>query len=675
MEEDKDMDKMRQEINNLGEQVSKILELFLMGKGKVVDTTQSSNPVQDTDDLIYPPGFTPCHMNVPQSQTTQHYVATNPLYVVPPLIPDNAHIHVWKDLADAFLKQYKHNIDMTLDCLDLQRMERKSSESFKEYAQRWRDMAVELYVNENPLPNHENPKVNVVDGLVEKCKNEIHEIVMPMEALFEGLFEAGYVSQGYLDPNIRYEGYDESKHCIFHQGVVGHVVQHCQKFRSKVQQLMDSKILMVYREQGKDEMKDSKICALMDEVSEKEYSFLPRPLTVFYQESRNESTFYNPKKLMIQAPSPFKFKDLKAVSWRYDCQVIIGPSIDNIIGISGITRSGRCYKPDNSTVPSDGLILEQGRKNEKRNVNEHCKDQDVEMSIIAKDIEYKKLVTDKKANEFLKIVKQKPHRKVLLDILNKAHVGHDVSMEKFSGIIGNITSSNSTVFTKFLLKAWPYKNTAYSRRPWIHSAGVVPSTLHQKLKFIVGSKLICVMGEENFLITKPVSTPYVKATEEALECFFCSFEIAHATMMEATVDEEIKPHKSKVEVMTTRIMGGGEYSLNEKLETLLKTLSNDGRFGLGYKSSIYDKIRLQEEKKKKRLAKLEMGEFDPSIKLIPELYDIFKSSGISYSSHNSDLKDDLLMKTKSLSIAAVAQEASFEGNTVYACPLDFELNN
>ncbi|KAA0065723.1 Gag-pro-like protein [Cucumis melo var. makuwa] len=183
------------------------------------------------------------------------------------------------------------------------------------------------------------------------------------------------------------------------------------------------------------------------------------------------------------------------------------------------------------------------------------------------------------------------------------------------------------------------------------------------------------MGEEDFLITKLVSTPYVEATEEALECSFRSFEIAHATMMEATVDEVIKPHKSKVEVMTTRIMGGGGYSLDQNLETLLKTSSNDGRFGLGYKPSIYDKIRLQEKKKKNRLAKLEMREFDPSIKLIPELYDIFKSAGISYSSHNSDLKDDLLTKMESLSVAAVAQEASFEGNIIYACPPDFELNN
>ncbi|KAA0036950.1 uncharacterized protein E6C27_scaffold86G00300 [Cucumis melo var. makuwa] len=1052
-EKDKDMDKMRQEINNLREQVSKILELLSMGKGKAaVDTAQSSNPIQDTDDPIYPPGFTPYHINVPSIEhleaqakiqdmeqnentpakqkldvleerlraieETDVYgnIDATQLCLVPGLIipakfkvPEfnkydgstcpRSHLIMYCRKMAAHINNDKLLVHCFQDSLigpanrlDLQRMEKKSSESFKEYAQRWRDMAAEVQppltdkemtsmfmntlrapfyermignastnfsdiivigerieygikhgrlaeatteyggikkgtiskkkegevhaigfpnsgkhksifgqrkyeqnfpsyisnvshipynsyvpahtvsetpkpvnsnsprpfvqgqgsktnsdtwrfdpipmtytellpqliqnrqlasipmipiqppypkwydsnarsdyhaggvghstenclalkrnvqslinarwlsfkksgeksnVNENPLPDHENPKVNVVDSLVEKCKNEVHEIVMPMEALFEGLFEAGYVCHEYLDPNIRYEGYDESRHCIFHRGVAGHVVQQCQKFRSKVQQLMDSKILTVYRGQGKDEMKDSKICVLMDEVSENKDSFLPRPLTVFYQESHNESTsFCNPKKLTIQVPSPFKFKDLKAMPWRYDCQVITGPLVDNITGISGITRSGRCYKPDNLTVPSNGLILEQGRKNEKRNAKEHCKDQDVEMPIIAKDIEYKKLVTDEEANEFLKIVKQseykiieqmhytparisllslflnsEPHRKLLLDILNKAHVGHDISVEKFSGIIGNITSSNSIVFTDdeippeglghtkalhiqlkckdyviarvlvdngsalnimpkstllmlpvdmshiksstMVVKAFdgsrrevmgdielPVKigpcifnivfqvmeiTPTYSfllGRPWIHSAGVVPSTLHQKLKFIVGSKLICVMGEEDFLITKPVSTPYVEATEEALECSFRSFEIAHATMMEATVDE-----------------------------TLLKIPSNDGRFGLGYKPSIYDKIRLQEKKKKKRLAKLEMREFDPSIKLIPELYDTFKSAGISYSSDNSNLKDDLLTKMESLSVAAVAQEASFEGNTVYACPPDFELNN
>ena len=70
-----------------------------------------------------------------------------------------------------------------------------------------------------------------------------------------------------------------------------------------------------------------------------------------------------------------------------------------------------------------------------------------------------------------------------------------------------------------------------------------------------------------------------------------------------------------------------------------------------------------------------MRKFDPSLKFISTLYNTFKSVDISYSSHDSDLKDDLLTKMESLLIAAVAQKALIEGNTVYACSLDFKLNN
>ena len=48
-------------------------------------------------------------------------------------------------------------------------------------------------------------------------------------------------------------------------------------------------------------------------------------------------------------------------------------------------------------------------------------------------------------------------------------------------------------------------------QPWIHSVGVVPSTLYQKLKFVVEGQLIIVSGEEDILVSCPSSTPYVEA--------------------------------------------------------------------------------------------------------------------------------------------------------------------
>ena len=54
---------------------------------------------------------------------------------------DRAHIRCWRDLAEAFVKQYQYNADMAPDRTQLQNLSLKSNECFKEYAQRWRELA------------------------------------------------------------------------------------------------------------------------------------------------------------------------------------------------------------------------------------------------------------------------------------------------------------------------------------------------------------------------------------------------------------------------------------------------------------------------------------------------------------------------------------------------------
>ena len=50
-------------------------------------------------------------------------------------------IKSWADLAKAFLVQYKHMTDTTPDRLSLQNIEKKTSETFREYAHKWQDLA------------------------------------------------------------------------------------------------------------------------------------------------------------------------------------------------------------------------------------------------------------------------------------------------------------------------------------------------------------------------------------------------------------------------------------------------------------------------------------------------------------------------------------------------------
>ncbi|XP_052726144.1 uncharacterized protein LOC128194640 [Vigna angularis] len=57
---------------------------------------------------------------------------------------ETTHIYSWKDLVEAFLRQYGYNKDLTPDRAQLKNTVKKESESFREYAQRWREIAAQV---------------------------------------------------------------------------------------------------------------------------------------------------------------------------------------------------------------------------------------------------------------------------------------------------------------------------------------------------------------------------------------------------------------------------------------------------------------------------------------------------------------------------------------------------
>ena len=54
---------------------------------------------------------------------------------------DGTNIRNWEDLATAFYKQYQYNSDIAPTRTQLQGMSLGTGEGFKEYAQKWRDLA------------------------------------------------------------------------------------------------------------------------------------------------------------------------------------------------------------------------------------------------------------------------------------------------------------------------------------------------------------------------------------------------------------------------------------------------------------------------------------------------------------------------------------------------------
>jgi hypothetical protein len=97
-------------------------------------------------------------------------------------------------------------------------------------------------------------------------------------------------------------------------------------------------------------------------------------------------------------------------------------------------------------------------------------------------------------------------------------------------------------------------NPSYScllGRPWIHAAGAVTSTLHQKLKFIVDDKLVIVSGEEDALVSHLSSFRYIETEEGVLETQFQALEIATVTMVDQEEEDMLAAQFKTMKIATT----------------------------------------------------------------------------------------------------------------------------
>ncbi|RDX66996.1 hypothetical protein CR513_54178, partial [Mucuna pruriens] len=57
---------------------------------------------------------------------------------------EKGQIKTWADLVDAFLHQYRYNKELAPNQTQLQNMAKEASKTFKEYAQRWREVAAHV---------------------------------------------------------------------------------------------------------------------------------------------------------------------------------------------------------------------------------------------------------------------------------------------------------------------------------------------------------------------------------------------------------------------------------------------------------------------------------------------------------------------------------------------------
>ncbi|XP_073219674.1 uncharacterized protein [Cicer arietinum] len=437
-------------------------------------------------------------------------------------------------------------------------------------------------VKNNPLPVHGGPIVNAIDENHQLIK-EVEKIKASMGLIFSELCKFGLI-QGNADVKAR---------CNFHLNE-DHSMEECNEFKKELQKLINMGTIQIGRWEKDDGM-------IATQSEEKLGITIPKPLVIHFTKEESMNAPGDLRTLIVQIPSPFSYKDNKAVPWNYNVEVHLAKQknkdvssskttvVTNVSGIGGMTRNGRIYSPGKS-------------RREMRVVFEKAYTDKEEKKVEKEKVENE--VSNEKAQEFLKIIKQTfdgSRREVMGEI--------DLPVQ-----IGPITFE----ITFHVMDIVP----AYScllERPWIHSVGIVSSTLPQKLKYMINDQWVIVSGEGDLLVSILSTTPYVKTAEDALETAFQTLEIVDTAYVETT---PIEPHMSNTAIMVAKFMlSGGHHPWHrlgkdeEGLKEPVELPENRDKWGLGYKPNRDDKRRLVKEKKEKRLARIENRE--PRIERIP----------------------------------------------------------
>ncbi|XP_050890482.1 uncharacterized protein LOC127095901 [Lathyrus oleraceus] len=109
---------------------------------------------------------------------------------------EGTHIWIWREMVEEFLKHYQYNTHMAPNCTLLQNLTQKFEETFKEYAQQWRELATRVH---HPLLECElvemfmgNLQGPYLDGIVGSTSSGFSNLVLAGERI-ENMIKMGKI--------------------------------------------------------------------------------------------------------------------------------------------------------------------------------------------------------------------------------------------------------------------------------------------------------------------------------------------------------------------------------------------------------------------------------------------------------------------------------------------------
>ncbi|KAA3477880.1 hypothetical protein EPI10_011738 [Gossypium australe] len=222
-------------------------------------------------------------------------------------------------------------------------------------------------------------------------------------------------------------------------------------------------------------------------------------------------------------------------------------------------------------------------------------------------------------------------------------------------------------------------------RPWIHSARAVPSSLHQKMKFVMDDRLITVAGEEDIVASVSTDAPYIEVNKDAVECSFRSFEFINATFV-AEGSKAPMPKLSRNTRMGIKLTVGkgararkglGKY--RQGMARALKPVPHKARYGLGFKPGVQQRKKQLQREQERRIARVTGRELEWEPITYPPLSKTFTSAGIIFPGRDdpqnmvSWVEKDL--QDFSINVISKGNNAMEGISAIRPCPPGFTPNN
>ncbi|XP_058726057.1 uncharacterized protein LOC131597370 [Vicia villosa] len=115
-------------------------------------------------------------------------------------------------------------------------------------------------------------------------------------------------------------------------------------------------------------------------------------------------------------------------------------------------------------------------------------------------------------------------------------------------------------------------------RPWIHAAGAVTSTLHQKLKFATQGKIVTICGEEEHVVSHLVSFRYIEVEGEVHETPCQAFEAVQTIKIPYVENNKLEAPMSSLKEARAVVESGHPEGWGRVLDLPIK----QDKCGIGY---------------------------------------------------------------------------------------------